>query len=269
MMTRTPLHSLIALGLLLLAGCAASRPDAATVAVVGSERITIKDFEDAYAKNNGGWEKGVAATPEEREKFLDLLVKFALKVQEARARGLERDSSIQQELASYGISIATSYMLDKELVEPNVKKMFEHKQDEVRASHILIRLSPNPSPEDTAAAYKKAVDVIGMVPAMPFDSLVVLYSGDESAVMNRGDLGFFSGGRMVPDFEDAAYRLPVGEYNRIPVRTQFGYHIIKVTDRRPAPGPVRISHILRRFAQTLEDTTAVTDSSWAIYKQIA
>ncbi|MGH2568085.1 MAG: hypothetical protein ACRDGA_07065, partial [Bacteroidota bacterium] len=134
-----------------LGGCASSSPDR-TIAVVGAERITVKDFEDAYAKNNGGWEKGVAASLEERERFLDLLVKFKLKVQEARARGLLRDSSIQYELKTYGNSVATSYMLDKELVEPNIQKMFERRKEELRASHILVSVDPDASPEDTAAA---------------------------------------------------------------------------------------------------------------------
>lgn len=253
---------------LLLIGCAASGPNA-TIATVGSERITVKEFEDAYAKNNGGWEKGAEASLEERERFLDLLIKFKLKVQEARAQGLLNDSTIQQELKSYGTSIATSYMLDKELVEPNVRKLFERKLEEVRASHVLIRVNPNASPEDTAAAYEKAMKAISLVPTMSFDTIAVAYSEDQSASFNRGDLGWFSGGRMVPEFEDAAYSLPVGEYTRKPVRTQFGYHIIKVTGRRQAPGPVRISHILKRFfIPTGDDSLEVRDSSYAIYQKL-
>ncbi|HEY5614399.1 MAG TPA: peptidylprolyl isomerase [Bacteroidota bacterium] len=270
-MNRTTLQ-LTVFGLVLLAGCAGSVQDTQTqspaVAVFGSDRITVKDFEEAYAKNNGGWEKGVAASLEERERFLELLVKFKLKVREARDRGLERDSSVRQELESYGLSIATSYMLEKELVEPNVKKSFVLKKDEVRASHILILLNPEPTPEDTATAYAKAVALIEQALTTPFDSLAVRHSEDPSAATNRGDLGYFSGGRMVPEFEDAAFRMQAGEYSRMPVRTQFGYHIIKVTDRRPAAGSIRLSHILRRFSDTLQDTSAVQDSVWAIYKLI-
>lgn len=248
-------------------GCASSGTDA-TLARIGSERITVRDFEDAYAKNNGGWDKGATASLEERERFLDLLVKFKLKVQEARSQGLLQDSTIQQELKTYGISVATSYMLDKELVEPNIKEMFGRKKEEVRASHILIGLRPDPSPQDTAAAYELAMNVLQQIPTLGFDSMAVKYSQDPSVSTNKGDLGYFSGGRTVREFEDAAYRLPVGEYTRLPVRTQFGYHIIKVTGRRPAPGPIRISHILRRFAPTLEDSAAVRDTAWAIYHEI-
>jgi peptidyl-prolyl cis-trans isomerase SurA len=257
-----------ALAVVLLTGCASSGPNA-TLATVGSERITVQEFEEAYAKNNGGWEKGAAASLEERERFLDLLIKFKLKVQEARAQGLLNDSTIQQELKSYGTSIATSYMLDKELVEPNVRKLFERKLEEVRASHILIRVNQNASPADTAAAYEKAMKALSLIPTMSFDSIAVAYSEDQSVSSNRGDLGWFTGGRMVPEFEDVAYSLPVGEYTRTPVRTQFGYHIIKVTGRRQAPGPLRISHILKRFfIPSGDDSLEVRDSSYAIYQKL-
>lgn len=257
-----------ALAAILLVGCVASGPTA-TIAIVGSERITVKEFEDAYAKNNGGWEKGVAASIEERQQFLDLLIKFRLKVQEARAQGLLNDSTIQQELKSYSTSIATSYMLDKELVEPNVRKLFERKLEEVRASHVLIRVNPAASPEDIAKAYEKAMKVLSLVPSMSFDTIAVAYSEDQSASLNRGDLGWFSGGQMVPEFEDAAYSLPVGEYTRTPVRTQFGYHIIKVTGRRQAPGLVRLSHILKRFFIPMgDDSLEVRDTSYAIYQKL-
>jgi peptidyl-prolyl cis-trans isomerase SurA len=250
-----------------VAGCAGSGPNA-NIASVGSERITVKDFEDAYAKNNGGWEKGAASTFEERERFLDLLVRFRLKVQEARAQGLVQDSSIRSELKTYGLSIATSYMLDKELVDPNLRKMFERKTEEVRASHILVRLDAAAQPQDTVAAYERAMKIIKEVPNKPFDTLAVAYSEDPSVSVNKGDLGFFAGGKMVLEFEDAAYKLPVGKFTNIPIRTNFGYHIIKVTGRRAAPGPVSISHILRRFSQNLQDTTSVRDSVWQIYNRI-
>ncbi|MGH2569113.1 MAG: peptidylprolyl isomerase, partial [Bacteroidota bacterium] len=116
--------------------------------------------------------------------------------------------------------------------------------------------------------FKRAMTVIGLIPFERFDTLAVWYSQDPSVVANHGDLGFFSGGRMIAEFEDAAYRLPVGEYTREPVRTRFGYHVIKVTGRRPASGPVRFSHILLRFSPGLSDTTAVRDSAWAIYNEL-
>ncbi|MBI3580106.1 MAG: peptidylprolyl isomerase [Ignavibacteriales bacterium] len=164
--------------------------------------------------------------------------------------------------------MATSYMIEKELVEPEVKEMYNRKKDEVRASHILIRLQPDASPADTLEAYNKAMKVISLVPKFSFDTLAVTYSEDQSASFNRGDMGFFTLGRMVAEFEDACYSMKAGEYTHTPIRTQFGYHIIKVTDRQPNKGAVRISHILKRFTQSLQDTVAIKDSIEAIYRKL-
>ncbi len=241
----------------------------AAVAVVGNQAITLEEFEELYAKNNGGWEKAAASTQEERERFLDLLVKFRLKVQEAKDRGLLQDTSLINELETYRLSIATSYMLDKELVEPRVRELYNRRVEEVRASHILFRVEENASPTDTLAAYEKAMRVIGLLDKIAFDSLAVAYSEDPSASFNRGDLGYFTAGRLVVEFEDAAYALKVGEYTKRPIRTQYGYHIINVTDRRPAKGQIRLSHILRLFTVGDEnEREALKDSMWAMYRQI-
>ena len=251
---------------LLLAGCAGSGP--AVVAKIGNEPITLEDFEDSYAKNNGGWEKATASTYEDRDKFLDLLVKFRLKVHDAREKGLMADSSIKAELEGYEVTVATSYMLEKEIVAVKIRQLYERKKEELRASHILLRLNPDASPADTLVAYNKAMTIIGLVPTTVFDSLAATYSEDQSAASNHGDLGYFTAGKMVPEFEDACYNLKVGEYTKIPVRSQFGYHIIKLTGRQPNKGAVRISHILRRYKDIAVDSVAVKDSAWVIYRLV-
>ena len=147
---------------------------------------------------------------EDRQRFLDLLVKFNLKVKEARAQGLEKDSSIISEMESYNTSVAQSYMIEKEVVEPGVQRMYDRKKDEVGASHILFRLAPNATPQDTLKAYELAMRTIAQIPHIPFDTLAYKYSQDPSAKNNYGNLGFFSGGRMVPEFEDASYSLTAG-----------------------------------------------------------
>jgi len=251
---------------LVLAGCAGSGP--AVVAKIGDSPLTLEEFEESYTKNNGGWEKATTSSYEDREKFLDLLVKFRLKVLEARNRGLLSDSTIKSELEGYEVTVATSYMLEKEIIGPKVLETYNRKKEEIRASHILLRLNPEPTPADTLAAYTKAMNVISLVPKYGFDTLATTYSEEQSASFNKGDLGYFSSGRMVPEFDDACYNLKVGEYTPRPVRTQFGYHVIKVTDRQPTKGAVRVSHILRRFKDVAEDSVAVTDSAWTIYRAL-
>lgn len=266
----SPLFPAIAL-ILWMTGCAAtgsSTKSGTPLGTIGDDVLTLEEFEDSFAKNNGGWDKSTTSSPEERERFLDLLVKFKLKVKEAYSRGLLDDAAIREELEGYRISVATSYMLEKELVEPRLREMYERKKEEIRASHILIRLPKEAGPSDTLEAYQKAMKVISLVPTVGFDTLAVSYSEDQSVSFNKGDLGYFGVGQMVPPFEDACFALKVGEYSRLPVRTDFGYHIMKVTDRQPYRGAVRVSHILKRFSATGEDSLAVRDSIWAIYRKL-
>lgn len=264
-MTRTFILGVTLFIVILFIGCGTSNPILATV---GDEKITLNSFEDNYAKNNGGWDTSATSSIEDRQRFLDLLIKFKLKVKEACAQGLEKDSAVNNEMETYNVSVAQSYMIEKEVVESGVQKMYNRKKNEVRASHILFRLKPAATPDDTLMAFIRAKNVIEQIPTVPFDSLASRYSEDPSVKTNYGDIGFFTGGRMVPEFEDACYSLILGEYAKNPIRTQFGYHIIKLTGQQPNPGSVRISHILLRFKEGLKDTATVRDTVWMIYNKL-
>jgi peptidyl-prolyl cis-trans isomerase SurA len=169
---------------------------------------------------------------------------------------------------SYNSSVAQSYMIEKEVIEPGVQKLYDRKKEEIRISHILFRLQKNATPEDTLMAYIRATNAIDQISHTPFDSLASRYSEDPSVKLNYGDLGFFSGGRMVPEFEDACYSLKIGEYTKKPIRTQYGYHVMKMTARQPNSGSVRISHIILRFNKSSSDTDAVRDTAWMLYKRL-
>jgi peptidyl-prolyl cis-trans isomerase SurA len=236
------------LTLILLTGC--TRHHSQTiVAKIDNRPLSLEDYESTYARLNGGWERGQQASLEEREEFLDLLVKFKLKIQDAYDSGLHREPDIQAELEEYQRSLAAAFLVERELVEPALREMYRRRTEEIRASHILIRVPPNPEPTDTMLAYRKAMEVIQKLEeGEDFADLSQQYSEDPGARNNQGDLYYFSGGMMVKPFEDAAFGLEVGEFTREPVRTQFGYHIIKLTGRQPAAGSVRVSHIMK-FAQ--------------------
>ena len=250
---------------ILFIGCGASNPILATI---GDEKITLHSFEDNFVKNNGGWDTSAATSFEDRQKFLDLLIKFKLKVKEARAQGLEKDSTILSEMNSYNTSVAQSYMIEKEVVEPGVQEFYNRKKEEIRASHILFRLQKNATPDDTLMAYIRAMNAIDQIPSTPFDSLAVRYSEDRSVKSNYGDLGFFTSDKMVPEFGDACFLLKPGEYTKRPIRTQYGYHVLKVMARQPNSGSVRISHILLQFNGSSSDTAAVRDTAWMLYKRL-
>lgn len=262
MTSRIQLFFLLTILVLTYWGCSSSNGLLGTIA---NEQLLLSDFEEKYAKYNGGWDQAKTSTLKEREDFLDLLVKFILKVKEARGKGFPQDSSIQQELESYRYSIATTYVIEKEIVEPNLRKAYEKMKEEIRAFHILVRVEENALPEDTLAAYNKAMQIKELINETNFREIASLQSEDPSAEHNGGDLGYFSGGRMVPQFEDAAYNLRIGEICETPVRTRFGYHIVKLADRRPTKGAVQLSHILLKYADDRSDSTAVRDSVVMIY----
>ncbi len=256
--------------ILFLTGC--TRQHAETlVASIDDDPVSLEDYENTFARLNGGWDRGKEASIEEREEFLDLLVKFKLKIKDAYDSGLHNEPEIQDELEEYSKSLAAAFLIERELVEPALREMYKRRTEELRASHILIRLPQNTEPDDTLQAYEKAMEVISKLDeGEPFADLAVEYSDDPGVQNNKGDLNYFTGGMMVKPFEDAVYQLEVGEITRKPVRTQFGYHIIKLTDRQPAPGNIRVSHIMRFAPQgaSPDDTLQAYNKIHEIYDSL-
>ena len=249
----------------LLSGCGTSSP---VVATVGNEKITLQDFEHNYAKNNGGWTNGVSSSLDDRKHFLDLLVKFRLKVDEAKDQGLLHDSAVTGEMDQYRVTVSQSYMLEKELIAPRVKEMYQHKLEEIHAAHIFFRLPQNPTPADTLAAYNKALKALGLLSKISFDTVAREYSEDPQNAPHGGDIGWIVPGRVPEALENAIYALKEGEYSKTPVRSPYGYHLLKVLKREPAKGGIRISHILKRFSRDLSDSAAVRDTIWQIYDKL-
>ena len=148
-----------------------------------------------------------------------------------------------------------------------VKTAYHRTQYERKASHLLIRVTPEASPTDTLAAWNKINDIRKQILAeADFNEMAAKYSEDPSAVQNKGLLGYFTAFQMVFPFEDMTYRTPVGQVSEI-VRTRFGYHLIKVHDERLAAGEIKVAHIMKMFPpQASEETIAnlklKADSIW-------
>jgi peptidyl-prolyl cis-trans isomerase SurA len=228
------------------------------LADIGPETITTADFERELSKNNGGWEAAKSLPMAEKEKFLDLLVKFRLKLLDAYQHGMDRDPDVVKEMQEYNSSLATSFFLDRKIIAPGIRLLYDRRKEEIRASHILFRFPPKPKPSDTLAAWQRASDVLKKARAGgDFAELAKQFSDDYVTRQKGGDLYYFSSGFMVPAFEDACFQLQPGEIYPVPVRTPFGYHVIKLTDRKPNRGQIRASHLMIRFesaAPTPEDT---------------
>jgi peptidyl-prolyl cis-trans isomerase SurA len=258
--------------LIALQGCSPKANDA-VVASIGEKSITLSDYEKMYVKSNSSGEPAANSTQEEREKFLALMINFRLKLADAYRQGLEKSPEIIGELDQYKGSLAASFLTEHNVTRPGLQKLYERRKTEIRASHILLTVPTGAKPEDTLAVYAKAADLIARVTSgADFEALALEHSQDPSVKQNKGDLYYFTGGQMAPAFEEAAYALKPGEISSVPVRTQYGLHIIRVVDKKPAPGEVQCSHIMIRFEKqdpTPEDTLAAYERTRAIQDSLA
>ncbi len=228
----------------------------------GDETVKLSEFKKVYEKNNSN-NQIAKSTPEE---YLDLYVKFRLKVKQAEEMQLDTLPTFIQELQGYRNQLAQPYLTDEKTKDKLKMETYERMKQEVKASHILIKVETNASAADTLAAYNKIKDIRAKaLKGDDFAALAKQYSQDPSVRENGGDLGYFTAMFMVYPFETAAYSNKVGEISDI-VRTAYGYHILKVTDKRPARGQIQVAHILIRHNKENADgkDMVVTDSKQKI-----
>ena len=242
---------------------------------IANEKITKNEFVKVFEKNNIKSEKPDAKALEE---YLDLYINFRLKVTEAKALGMDTVKSFRDELSGYRKQLAAPYLSDDQESEKIIREAYDHMQYDVRASHILIRLDKLASAADTLAAWNKIMLLRKrIIKGEDFGKVAIDGSEDASAKDreaegrkmkgNRGDLGFFTAFDMVYPFEAAAFNAKVNEVT-MPVRTDFGYHLIKVTAKTPAMGKVQLAHIILIYPPkaSLDDSLKVADSANIAYK---
>ncbi|TAJ14323.1 peptidylprolyl isomerase [Marinilabiliaceae bacterium JC017] len=211
---------------------------------IGDQQYTTDEFEYIYNKNNRQTDKALS-----KEEYLDLFVKYKLKVTAAISEGYDTLPSFINEFNHYRDELAKPYLTDKKTTDKLVQEAYSRLNQEVDASHILIRVSPNATPADTLTAYNKIRDLRQKIQqGADFAQIAQTYSEDPSARSNKGRLGFFTGFQMVYSFESAAFNTPAGKVSPI-IRTRFGYHLVKVHNKRPARGEVKVAHIMKAFPQ--------------------
>ena len=206
---------------------------------IGERQITLDEFERIYNKNNNS----ISTDQQTPEEYLDLFINFKLKVMEAESLGMDTTERFLKEFKTYRDQLAEPYMTDIETREKMIREAYERMQWDVHISHILLQMNNQAPPEDTLEQYEKALDIRErIINGEDFAAVARATSDDPSVKRNGGDLGFFTAFRMVYPFETAAYDLEDGEIS-MPVRTQYGYHILKKHGKRPAVGEVKLAHI--------------------------
>lgn len=219
--------------------------------IVGGDPVTRGEFESIYRKNNT---KETSTDRKALEEYLQLFINFKLKVKAAKEVGKDTVKSFQNELKGYRRQLAQPYLTDKNVNEKLIQEAYDRMKKDVRASHILISLPADPLPKDTLAAFTKAMSLrTRILKGEDFTTLARMNSEDPSAKQNDGDLGYFTSMMMVYPFESAAYTTPVGEVS-MPVRTKYGYHILKITNMRDAQGQVHVAHIMVKNPENAKDS---------------
>lgn len=234
------MNGILALLALVLVATTTQKKEDQVLMEVGKEEVTVSEFTNVFKKNNNLQE----ATNQELEDYVDLFVKFKMKVLDAERMQLDTLSSFKNELAGYRKQLARPYLTDKQAEQKLIEEAYDRMTEEVRASHLLLLVDEKALPKDTLAVYQKINSLRNKIlNGEDFETVAKTHSEDPSAKTNGGDLGYFSAFRMVYPFETAAFNTPIGEVSK-PFRTRFGYHIVKVTDKRKSRGEVKVAHIM-------------------------
>jgi peptidyl-prolyl cis-trans isomerase SurA len=211
------------------------------VAEYNNDKITMEEFEKAYSKNVGGLEAAVDDSFENYKNFADLYTNFKMKLDDAKVRGYQNDPALNQELLDYKKKVGSSYILEKHLVEPNIKDWYEKRKTEIRASHLMIRVD---STGEAAARIFSQSLLDSIKNGAKFEDMVEKHSQDQFSKVKEGDIFYFTAGQLPFEFEDACYKTEKGTVYPEVVQTKFGFHIIKVTDKKPRVPKIKASHIL-------------------------
>jgi len=234
------------IGLSILCGALALVISAQDVLTIDSQSISLEEFNNVFYKNNNNTE----LTKEYLDEYMQLFVNFKLKVKEADELGLDTIAAFVSELDGYRIQLAKPYLKNKEFDENMLTEAYDRMKQDIKASHILIAVDKKATEQQEKEAYDKVLAIRSSIlnNTISFDDAAKNNPAGNSPSSNDGNLNYFTSFMMVYDFESAAYSTEIGEIS-MPIKTKYGYHIIKVTDKREALGEVKVAHIVFKSGQ--------------------
>lgn len=220
--------------------------DNPVLATVDGKDITAADV--AFAVTTLGQALQQVPAPNRPQMVLDLLIDMAILANAAEAAGLDEDPALERRVDYYRTQTLRDLYMEKliaeKITDEAVRARYQEEiadlepREEVSARHILV-------PEE-----EKAKELIAALnDGADFETLARENSQDPGSAANGGSLGFFGRGQMVPPFEEAAFSLEPGAVTEAPVQSQFGFHIIKVDEKRTQPIPAfeEVADSVRRF----------------------
>jgi len=217
---------------------------------INNEPVYVSEFKSVYNKN-------LNLVKDDSQKsvdgYMNLFIDYKLKVKEAYAQHLDKNESYATEFNKYRDQLSRNYIFEEKVTEELVKEAYERGLEEIDANHILILLDYDATPQDTLKAYNKIEAIYARAKlGEDFETLARENSEEPNAAATAGKLGYFTAFSMVYPFETMAYNTKSGEVSEI-VRTQFGYHIIKVNNRRKKEPKISVAHIM--ITQKAADST--------------
>ena len=205
-----------------------------------------------------------ACTYEKRlalQEYVELFANFRAKLADAKALGYDKKPSLIRELAQYRSELAAPYLLDSATLNELLREAYDRNHYVVRANHILVHCRENAKPADTLKAYERAMGYYNRVmKGEDFNAIAwdeekranpeLADDPERAKTYIAGELGYFTVFDMIYPFETVVYNMAVGEITK-PMRTRFGYHIIKLLDKKPYYGQSKIQHIWVRGDNTI------------------
>ncbi len=241
---------------------------------VGGQQIRKAEFMKEFYNNVGqqlASKPGVTSAEKQAalEDYVELYATFRAKLLDAHARGFDTTANLRNELGRYRKELAAPYLIDSSVLRHLLTEAYERNHYSLHAAHMLVPVAEDATPADTLEAYKKAMELYRRVTGgedffeVSADHFRTINPGVQ-ARSNEGDLGYFTVFDMVYPFENAAYALKVGEVS-LPVRTRYGYHIIKLLDRVEGLfGKVTMAHIWLHST----DSNSRRADIYMIYRQL-
>ncbi|WP_397362316.1 peptidylprolyl isomerase [Olleya sp. R77988] len=240
----------LTLVVLLLSSVLVKAQNKTVLFTVNDDPVYTSEFKRVYNKN---LELVKDDSQKDIDNYLDLFVKYKLKIAEAKSLGLDKKPSYLREFGNYKNQLAKNYLNDNKVTGQLIEEAYTRMQTEVDANHILVRIDENASPKDSVLAFQEIQKLRDRVIKEGFEAVKKdIHNG---RTLFAEELGYFTAFKMVYPFENAAFNTSVGEWSQ-PFRTQFGYHVVLVKDKRVNRGDVTVAHIMltdNKLEQTAEE----------------
>ena len=207
---------------------------------IGNLVITPTELSQTYRKLL----QSDSVKKDKSQEFFNDYLNYKLMVYAAQRMGKDTTKAFREEINSYRKELANPYLVDKTLLEKMIQEAYERMREEVRVAHIFIPVANNASPADTMVAFDEIRTLrLRILKGEPFEQIAKNYSQDIKTAEKGGDMGFIAVLENNYAFETTAYRNPKGEVS-FPVRTERGYHLVKVLEKRSSRGRIKLAHIL-------------------------